>query len=522
MSSTNDSIFQKLLKGGTILVFGLVLEMGISFVGKLLIARYLGAASFGGVSLGVTTFTIASTVLVFGLDTGIARYLPRKGEDSYRRGVLLSGFQIGLTVPFVFGILMVIFAGRISTSVFGDPSIAQVFRIVGLTIPLAAFVNLSVGVIQGDQKATPKVVIQNFALPVTRFGGFGFAIILGFGVVGITGAYLVSYLIGAAICVYYLRVRTNLFSGPKPIYQYRKLLAFSLPLAISGIGSKIFSNADIILLGFFKQTTAVGVYSAVYPVSQLVMFGLSSFAFIFMPIFSELHANQATNQMMRVYQIATKWTLFVTFPAVVFIFLFPELVIKLTFGPEYMSGAPALSVLVFAFGAHALMGPNAQALTATGQTRLVMYASIGAAALNLVLNLVLIPHLSFLGAAIATTTSYICMNALLNGLLYRQNGIHPFTTGQLAPVIVMSTVIGVFSVFFSPEIESKLLGAGILMLLILFVYPMVVLRYGGFGETESMLLADIEERFGVDLSTIRLIITKISRSGFSDRPNQRK
>lgn len=511
MSSVDVPIARKLFKGGTIIVLGLVLDMGISFVGKVLIGQYLGTASFGAVSLGVTTLTVASTMLVFGLDTGIARYLPRKEGDSYRRGVLLSGYQIGLAVPLAFGLLMALFAGQIATGVFNDPSAAPVFRIVGIVIPLAAFVNLSVGAIQGDQKASPKVVIRNFALPLTRFGGFGLGVLLGVGVVGITGAYLFSYLVGAAICLYYVWTRTNLFAGPEPTYQHRRLLAFSLPIMITGIGSTVFSHADIVLLGYLGRVSKVGIYSAVYPVSQLVMFSLNAFAFVFMPIFSELHAEGATEQMEQVYQAVTRWIFFGSFPAVVFVLLFPELVIGLTFGSEYTSGALALSVLVLAFGTHTLMGPNAQALTAIGRTRLVMYSSLAAAALNVALNFALIPSLSFLGAAIATTTSYIALNALLNGLLYWQRGIHPFTSGQFIPLLVMAGLVGTFYTFVLPELSSELVRAGVLVLLFVVVYPLVVLRYGGFGETEFMLLADVEERFGVNLSFVRSIATRVSR-----------
>ncbi|PSQ25705.1 flippase, partial [Halobacteriales archaeon QS_8_65_32] len=56
-TDASDSI-RTLAKGGSVLFAGIVLELGISFLATLIIARVLGRVGFGAVSLGRTTMTM--------------------------------------------------------------------------------------------------------------------------------------------------------------------------------------------------------------------------------------------------------------------------------------------------------------------------------------------------------------------------------------------------------------------------------------------------------------------------------
>lgn len=85
-SSDASASIRGLAKGGSVLFAGIVIELGISFLATLIIARVLGRVGFGAVSLGRTTMTLVSTVLLLGLDTGIGRYPPRRRSFPSWRG----------------------------------------------------------------------------------------------------------------------------------------------------------------------------------------------------------------------------------------------------------------------------------------------------------------------------------------------------------------------------------------------------------------------------------------------------
>lgn len=509
-SDTSASI-RTLAKGGSVLFAGIVLELGISFLATLIIARVLGPVGFGAVSLGRTTMTLVSTLLLVGLDTGIGRYLPRGDGEGYRRGVLVSAAQIALPLSIGGGLLLSLSAPLLATTVFSDPSLTPVLRVFGVAVPFAAVMKLAIGTVQGSQKALPKVLVRNVSQPLTRFLGIAavLALVSGAGrVVGIAWAYVLAYAVAAGVGVYFLARLTPLFSGGSYEPMRRELLAFSAPLALTMVMTVLLSDLDTVMLGALGTTGAVGVYNVVYPLAELLVVALSSFAFVFMPILSELDAEGARGEMRRIYQVIAKWVAVATLPVFLLFLVFPETVIGLTFGPAYRDGSLALSVLAVGFFVHATAGLNVNALTAIGRTRIVLYDNVTVTALNAGLNLLLIPRYSFLGAAITTTISYLTLNVLYSAQLYRATGIQPISAAMarsgLAAVVPAVMLYGLSTVVARTTPTVFVLFAGFLV-----AYAIAVLRFGGIEDEEAMLVSSFEERFGIDLGPLKAVARRL-------------
>ncbi|WP_336359322.1 flippase [Haladaptatus sp. ZSTT2] len=509
--STNSAL-RTLFKGGGILFLGLFLELGISFVAKLVIARVLGPVNYGAVSLGITTATIVSTVVLLGLNTGIGRYLPMFSDKTRRRGVLVSAFQIGIPLSILASLLIVVFAPTIARVVFTDPATEAVLRIFALCIPLAAVMKLAVGSIQGLKLSLPKVYIQNISLPTLRFAGIIVALSVGVGATGVAWAYVGSYLGAAALGVYVLYTRTSLFARKTP-YQpmHRDLLWFSAPLVISTVMTFVFADMDTFMLGYFSSTADVGIYNTIYPIALLLTMMLSSFGFLFMPVIAELHATGDTESMRQLYHVVTKWVFVVTVPLFVVVALFPTASIRLTFGEQYVSGAAALSILSIAFFSHAIAGPNSDTLTSLGHTRLIMFDNTLVAGVNFVLNVVLIPPYSVLGAAVATAVAYVLLNLLYSYQLYRVTGIQPIT-GSLVRLSLVA--VGLSALVYLPVTNQWITSVPLLVLVAAVAvigYTVAVLRFG-IGSEELVLLESVEDRFDIDLGRLKSLVVRVSRS----------
>lgn len=510
-SDSNDTV-RTLFKGGGVLFLGLFVELGISFLAKLVIARVLGRVDYGVVSLGITTAVITSTIVLLGLDIGLGRYLPRFDDDERRRGALVSAFQVALPLSVLAGAAVAVGAPTIAREVFHDPATTPILRVFALAIPLAALMKLSVGAVQGLKQSLPKVYIRNLALPLVRFGGVLVMLSLGFRSLGIAWAYVAAYAAAAAVGVFFLLRRTPLFDrSVRPTLMRRDLLAFSAPLVVSTTMTLVFSDIDTFMLGFFSTSGDVGVYNTVYPIAQLLTVSVASFGFIFMPVVSELHEKGESGDTRRLYRVVTKWILFGTLPLFALFALFPARAIRVTFGPEYVVGDLALAVLSIAFFTHSVAGPNSNALTSFGHTRLIMYDNTFVAATNVALNLVLIPRYSFLGAAVATAVSYVLLNLLYSAQLYRVSGIHPFSESITRPGLLAVVLVGAHYAL----VRTALPDSGgidplfwLSYLGFLVAYALVLLRTA-IEEEEVMLLLSFEERFGVDLAPLKRAVARL-------------
>jgi O-antigen/teichoic acid export membrane protein len=510
MSEDSNSTFSHLFASGGIVFVGMVLHLGLGFLARLVIARLLGPTDYGGVTVGIALLTTASALVVVGTDTGIGRYLPRYDDPSRRRGVLVSAYQVVVPLSVVVGAAVALLAGPIAEYVFHDPSLTQIIRIFGLTIPFGGFVRLTVGSVRGMKQALPRVYIQNITLPLVRFTLVAVVVLLGFGAVGVSWAYAAAYGTATALSVYYLVQHTSLLSETEATGMHRELLTFSVPLMITATMNVLFQNIDIFVLGNSFQRETVAVYGAIFPLATLLTTLLVGFSFVFMPTISELQSNGEHKRMYRTYRVVCKWIFLMSLPIFLVFVTYPELVIKYTFGPKYAEGSLALAILAVGFFSHAVAGPSGDTLTALGHPRLVMYTNVLVTGVNLVLNLLLVPRYSLVGAAVASAIGFILMNGLYLTQLYRESGMHPFRSALFRPAIAAGAfwlvgywLVGTLFVATLPVVIVQ-------MVVFLPLYALCVLRFGGIEREELALLGTFEERTGLDLDALRAVARRFA------------
>lgn len=509
MSDTVKSL-RELLTGSSIVFIGISLELFISFVAKVIIAQTLGPTDYGVVTIGVTLLTALSLLASLGMGTTLGRYVPRFDDETDRRGVLVSGFQLVLPVAIIVAVSVYLAAGPLATRIFDDASAAPIIRVFAFAIPLATVLKLTVAALQGYRTATPKVVLQNVLLPVSRFAFVAVVILAGFRATGIAWAYAGAYAATAALSVWYLYRHTSLFDRTEgATAMHGELLRFSLPLLVSSGMFIIFNDTDSLLIAALDTSSSVGIYDTVYVVGTFLRLGLISFSFLFVPIISELHSNENYAEMERMYKLVTKWIFVGTFPVFAAVLLFPEQALRLTFGTQYLPGSTALAVLSIGFFVHVIAGLNINTLTAIGETKLIMYNNVFVALLNVVLNLVLIPRYSFVGAAAATTISFVALNVIASAELYVKTGISPFSRSLLRPGVITVGLAGALY-WVSLQVTASTPLVVVVSVGYLVAYAAIILAFGGIDEEELTLLLQFEERFGVDLGPLKRLVRRFA------------
>lgn len=506
---SDGSLYRKLVKGSGLVFVGLVFELGFSFFSQVVIARFFGRVDYGAISLGATVLGFATTFSLLGLNKGIGRNLPMFDEPSERRGVLVSAFQISLPVAMLIGAAIVLSAPLLADRIFEDESLTTILRIFGATVPIAVIMRLSIGAIQGVQLSRGKVLTRNVVMPLTRLGGVVAVLLLGFGIAGLAVAYSLAFAAAMVVGLYYVYRHTSLFDADEPKPMYRTLLSFSAPLVISATMTKVLSDIDTTLLGIYATTGDVGVYNVVYPLAALVSIPMNAFGFLFLPIISELYSKDEIGEMVRMYQVVAKWTVLATAPILFGMVFFPESVITVTFGAEYFDGNLALTVLSVGFFLPLLAGPNSNVLVSVGATRYIMYIDTATAALNVALNVVLIPRYNFLGAAIATAVSYLFMNLLYSAQVYRETGAHPLTWSMAIPSAVSLLFTSALYAGVS-RITTVTPAVAILTGVVITVgHAIIVVSFGGIEQEEVMLVLSFEERFDIDLGPFKRIAKRL-------------
>jgi O-antigen/teichoic acid export membrane protein len=237
---------------------------------------------------------------------------------------------------------------------------------------------------------------------------------------------------------------SQIFSG----VMDKELLLFSYPLMFVTILGTLMHWMDIMMLGYFTDTTTVGLYHPATRTAGLLRTVLMAFLGIFGPMMSEYHRKGDYKEMSRLYKLVVRWITSVSLPLAIIMILYSKKVMLL-FGGDYVSSADALSILTVAAFIQSWNASSGQTLTMAGFPRVNMINSVIVLSLNIVLNYIWIPRFGISGAAYATLSSMALLAVIRIIEVKKIIKIHPFGIKMLKPVIAGS-IMAVILYFIKP------------------------------------------------------------------------
>jgi len=185
----------------------------------------------------------------------------------------------------------------------------------------------------------------------------------------------------------------NLKRHVKPI-----LVFFSTTIAIS-----IYLNLDIVMLGFLSGDRYVGLYTAAIKPIKIVTAIIASLGVVLVPRLSYYLSAKNFFQFEELSKKSLNFVFFFSIPCSIMIFLLADEIILLLTGNLFISASitlKLLSVLIIFLVISNFY--SLQILVPQNKEKYVLYITISAAVVNIVLNFLLIPQYHHNGAAIAT------------------------------------------------------------------------------------------------------------------------
>lgn len=439
---------RRVASGASVVVAGTLAGMLLQLGGRGLFTRTYSPTEYGLFSLSFTVVAIVSVLASVGLRNGVTRQVAFYGadDDGDVAGVVLWGVVFVVVAGAAVGVALWFLAEPIATRVFGKPRYAGALRAAALGVPALGVVRVATAVFRGFSRTRERVLFQELlqkgSFPLLLAG----VVAVGVGFDAALWAYPASLALTAVAYLAYLLWRnpagfhTDVAGTLRRVGVGADLLRFSVPLLFASLLIRVMTWTDVLMLGYFRPPAVVGRYDAVRPLVRIVPVIWGSMIFMYTPLVSEFHADGDDAALRRVYFVVTKWFASATFPIILSFVLFPATILTAVFGPGYAEATTALRLLAGAYFVGNVLGPNGATLTAIGRTRSVMWANLVAAALNIGLNVALIPPLGLTGAALATASSLVARNGVRVWWLYRVAGAHSLRISLLRPVAVTTAV----------------------------------------------------------------------------------
>ena len=401
----------KIAKETTVTFSGLVYGNFNRYLYSALLARWVGAEFLGIYSLANAIMLISEVVAKMGLETGVMRFVSRLNPELDQekiQKIIASALRMTTIFSLVIMVALIISSGAIVKNILNEPPLLKLVIIIfAIAIPFNALTLVSAFATQGFKRLKYKILVTQFLNPTLLLTTMVICYWFISAESALMAPMLITGIIGFFVMLGVLKKVTGVSNNQ--IMKAKvdtSLLNFSYPLMFVTILQTFMHWMDILMLGYFTDATTVGLYHPAARTAGLLQALLLSFISIYAPMMAQFHREGDRKKMDDTYKLVSRWLLMCAIPISAIFIIFPGKVMLL-FGPEYLPSAKILVILTGATFIQAIFGAAGPTLSMSGHTKLVLWNTIGAFALNFGLNIYLIPNYGIIGAAIATLTSLI-------------------------------------------------------------------------------------------------------------------
>jgi O-antigen/teichoic acid export membrane protein len=255
---------------------------------------------------------------------------------------------------------------------------------------------------------------------------------------------------------------------------------FGLPLVPSALALWAINFIDRLFIAHYKGQTEVGVYSVAVRISSAIVFLMIAFRTAW-PAFA--YSIEDDREARRTYSfVLTYLVVICSWVALALGALAPWLVDVLAPKPEFRRAAEAVAPLAFAATAYAAYTVIAIGSGRARRTQLNWVVSGVAAAINIALNVILIPPYGMIGAAISTLASYV---ALFGGMYLYAQHVYPVDYQRRR---VLTATAAAAALTIAARALDVPLGVAILLIA---AYPAALLPLGFFLPAERRRLRSL-------------------------------
>lgn len=354
----------------------------------------LSTEEYGTADLITTTVSLLFPFFSFIMCEALLRFAQEKNENKEQI------YSVGM-VTWIFGFCVMLLLSPLLLFV---PTLKPFYWLVILYYFTFSF-NSNIGYyVRGIGKVSVYSISGIINTFVTILLNLLFLLVLKTGVVG----YLLSFIIANFVATVFMIVaaktykyRIHVKSLDKSLL--RRMLSYSVPLIPNSASWWISNSSDKYILTFFSGVAVNGIYSIAYKIPTIITMVTNIFTTAWrlsaVEKFGTEESKEFYSNVFNLYVTLTvslaSWLMLINKPLSHFLY-----------SKEFYQAWQFVPVLLIASVVHSYSDFFGTIYTSVYKTKMIFYSTLVGAGANVVLNFLLIPKFSALGAAIATMLSY--------------------------------------------------------------------------------------------------------------------
>ena len=411
--------------------------VGITFLSQLLIARILGANSFGIYAYVFAWMSVLAYGAALGFQVALLRFIPSyetQQDWSLLKGVVqYADRRVGLVS------LAVVLVGAGIVLIRGEtlsPQLRDTFLIGFLLVPAWAFLWIRSAAV----RAYGGVVLALAPERIMRDGLLLVAVVFVSYVLHhaldareVMTTMVISSVLGLCLaCWAKSRLQPDSVTRAAPDHDASAWRNAALPLLVAGAMDTLFNRTGILMLGWLGETRNAGIYGIAFSVAFLVVLPRTAIDTLFAPAISRLYTQRRLDELQRLMVRAASWSLCAAAGIAIVLAVMAEYLLS-WFGPDYVAGADVLRILLVGQVLSASAGSQTFVLAMTGHERNSAMILTVCAGINGVVSFLLIYLFGITGAAWGTTVSLIIWQSTMAAFVWHKLNLWPGVYGHFRP-----------------------------------------------------------------------------------------
>lgn len=386
------------------IIGGRLMNKLLAFLISILTARYLGPGNYGLIDYAATYTTFFASLCTLGINSVIIKdFVEHPGEEGKAIGttLVLRAVSSFLSAVMIIGVVAVIDGDEpLTILVVAISSIGLLFQIFD------TFNQWFQYRLQSKYAALASLVAY---LAVSGYKLF--LLMTGKSVVWFAFATSVDYVVLAAVLLAAYKKTDGPALSVSGI-KAKQLLSASSSFILASLMASVYASTDKLMLKHLLDDAAVGYYGAAVSLS-------TTWAFLLQAVITSVHPTiiQSHGKDQQLFERRNRQLYAIVFYGAsaisLVICLFAEPIVGLLYGTEYAGAVTPLQIVVW-YTAFSYLGVARNAwMVCENRQGYLKYLYSGAAAANVLLNLLLIPRYGAAGAAAASLLTQIATTFVL-------------------------------------------------------------------------------------------------------------
>lgn len=466
-----------LARGGLLNLIGAAVSAVTGVLLVLAITRALPKHSAGVFFALTSVFLIAEMIARLGTGTGLVWAISRaRGLGRPERGPAL--LRVALTPVVALSVLMaavlLLTAGPLAEMLAGSSGsgAATAIRVLAVLLPLTTVSDTLVAATRGYGTMLPTVLLDKVGRPTVQLVAVVLAAATG-SVALVTVGWAAPWVACAALAGWWLmRLQRPARAAGHPDADrtmWNGFWRFTGPRAVTSIVQLALQRLDIVLLTVMIGPAVAAVYTAATRFLVVGQFTNQALSTVVEPQLARLLSVHDRPAAKAVYQAATGWLVLITWPMYLLVATYAGAILNL-FGSGYDAGITVVLVLAGAMLVATSIGNVDVVLIMGGRTSWNLANASIALAVNIGVDLTLIPRLGLLGAAVGWAAAILTNNLLPLSQVWRSLGLHPFGSGTATAAALAVGCFGLLPLGAAALLGRDMAGLAVATLLGVLLY----------------------------------------------------